>query len=106
MSRKLSVALFSALVLAVAIPMTAADGAALFQSKCAMCHGADGTASTTMGKKLGIRSFASPEVQKQTDAVLLATVKDGKGKMPAYGTKLSAAELQSLVAHIRTFAKK
>ena len=28
-----------------------ADGAAVFKAKCAMCHGADGTASTGMGKR-------------------------------------------------------
>lgn len=95
----------AALFLVAALPLFGADGAALFKSKCVMCHGADGAATTAMGKKLGIRSFASAEVQKQADSVLIDVITKGKGKMPSYGGKLSSDEIKALVAHIRTFAK-
>lgn len=90
----------------VALPLLAEDAPALYKSKCAMCHGPDGRGDTTMGKKLAIRSLASADVQKQSDADLLRVITDGKGKMPAYGTKLDAAKIQALVAHLRTFAAK
>ena len=106
MSRQRSAWFPMALMLLFALPMLADDGPTLFKSKCVMCHGADGTGATTMGKKFGIRSFASPDVQKQTDAVLTTTIKNGKGKMPAYGGKLTDADIKALVAHIRSFAKK
>jgi cytochrome c6 len=79
-----------------------ADGAALYKAKCAACHAADGSGSTTVGKNLKVKSFASSEVQKCTDAELTKTISDGKGKMPAYGKKMTPAEIESLVAVIRT----
>ena len=94
------------LVLVLAPALHAGDAAALYTSKCAACHGADGKAGTAMGKKLAIRSFASPDVQKQSDADLLGVVTKGKQKMPAYGGKIADADLKALVQHIRGFTKK
>lgn len=78
----------------------AADGAALYKSKCASCHGADGS-KTKMGST-PMRALGSPEVQKQTDEELTAWTAKGKGKMPAYEAKLSADDIKALVAHMRT----
>jgi cytochrome c6 len=80
-----------------------ADGAAIFKSKCAMCHGADGKGQTPVGKSMKARDLGSPEVQKQTDAELSAVVADGKGKMPGYKSSLGPEAIKQLVAHIRTF---
>ena len=82
-----------------------ADGAALFKSKCAMCHGPDGAGKTPMGQRLNIRDLRSAEVQKQSDAELSQVIGQGKGKMPAFKT-LSADQINLLVAHIRELAKK
>lgn len=99
-----------AFTLALSIPVAAAadDAAALFKSKCAMCHGQTGSGDTAMGKKLGIRPFASPEVQKQDDATLQQTIVNGKNKnkMPAFDKKLTPDQIKLLVAHIRSFAKR
>jgi mono/diheme cytochrome c family protein len=97
-----------ALVLVVALPMAAYGGNAtsLFKSRCAPCHGADGTGNTPMGKKVGAKSLGSPEVQKLSDAVLLKTITDGKGKMPAFGPKLSAAQVADLLKLVRGLAAK
>lgn len=90
----------------VALPLTAfaADqGAELFKSAkpaCSMCHGTDGK------KMAGTKEFASPEVQKMSDADLTATITKGKPpKMPAYEGKLTADQIKSLVAYVRTFKK-
>jgi cytochrome c6 len=104
MSRSRTLLAFLVL-LVIALPLSA-DGPSIFKSKCAACHGADGKGETAMGKKLNIRSFAAPEVQKQTDAELLAISKKGKNKMPAYEGKITDADLKAVIAHIRTFAKK
>jgi len=96
---------FVVLAVVTALPLSA-DGPATFKSKCAACHGQDGKGETAMGKKLGIRSLASKEVQKQSDADLIKTTADGKGKMPAYKSKLSGDEITAVVAHIRALAKK
>ena len=81
------------------------DGAATYKAKCAMCHGADGKGDTPMGKKLGLRDFASPEVQKISDDELIAVTTKGKNKMPAYENKLSAAQIKDVITYIRQLAK-
>lgn len=92
-------------ILALPVAGVAADGAAIFKAKCATCHAADGSGSSPMGKKMGLRDLGSAEVQKQTDAELTAITADGKGKMPAYASKISADEIKAVVAHVRTLKK-
>ena len=93
--------------LALALPaLAASDGAAIFKSKCSMCHGADGAGQTSLGKTLKIRDLRSPEVQKLTDVELTKIIAGGKGKMPGFGKQLSNEDLEALIAHIRTLKAK
>lgn len=78
----------------------------LFVSKCAICHGGDGSAKTTMGKNLKIRDFHSPEVQKQSDADLKTMITKGKGKMPPFEGKLTGEQIDQLVGYIREVGKQ
>jgi mono/diheme cytochrome c family protein len=91
---------------AFALTATADDAAALYKSKCAMCHGPAGAGDTAMGKKLALKPLASAEVQKNTDAKLLEVITKGRGKMPMFGGKLTDAQIKQLVAVVRGFAKK
>lgn len=84
----------------------ASDGAALYKTKCAMCHGADGAGKTPMGQKLNIRDLHSAEVQKQSDSDLTHLIAQGKGKMPAFGKSLTEDQIKLLVAQIRELGKK
>jgi mono/diheme cytochrome c family protein len=86
-------------------PAAADDAAATYKAKCAMCHGADGKGDTPMGKKLGLRDLASPEVQKMSDDELTGIITKGKNKMPAYENKMSAAQIKDVVTYIRQLAK-
>jgi mono/diheme cytochrome c family protein len=84
-----------------------APGAAeIYKSKCAMCHGADGSSQTPAGKAMKSPDLRSADVQKQTDADLQKAISEGKGKMAAYKSKLSVADISSLVAYVRGLAKK
>jgi mono/diheme cytochrome c family protein len=82
------------------------DGATLYKAKCSMCHGPDGAGKTPAGQKLNVRDLQSPEVQKQSDSDLAQVIKQGKGKMPAFGKTLSDDQIKSLVAQIRELVKK
>jgi mono/diheme cytochrome c family protein len=82
------------------------EGAAIFKSKCAMCHGPDGSGKTAIGEKLNIRDLRSAEVQKQTDAELSQIVTKGKNKMPPYDGKLTKELIDQLVAYVRDLGKK
>jgi mono/diheme cytochrome c family protein len=90
------------LVIALALPpVAAADAAADFKAKCAMCHGADGAGKASMGTK----DMGSADVQKMSDADLTAEITNGKGKMPAYKGKLTDAQISDLVKYVRTLKK-
>ena len=96
------------MVLVVAIAPVAAfadDAVVLFKSKCAMCHGADGSGDTPAGKSMKARDLRSAEVQKQSAEDLEKTINNGKGKMPAYKGKLKEAEIDALVKYIKTLKK-
>jgi mono/diheme cytochrome c family protein len=78
----------------------------LFASKCAMCHGPDGSAQTTMGKNLKIRDFHSADVQTQSDTDLKTAITKGKGKMPAFEGKLTGEQIDQLVGYLRKIGKQ
>ena len=86
-----------------------ADGTEMFNKKCAGCHGKDGKASTSMGKKYGIKDLTDPAVQKAAkdadwEKLIAEGVKaDGKQVMPA--TKASPDEIKDLVKVCRSFKK-
>lgn len=82
------------------------DAAALYKSKCAMCHGSDGSGNTTIGKAIKVVDLRSPEVQKQSNTKLAEIISSGKQKMPAFGNSLTKAQIDGLVAFIRDLAKK
>ena len=94
---------FFALAVSVNALADSTDSAALFKSKCAMCHGPDGTGNA-MGQKLGVKSYKSPEIQKQSDADLKNTIVNGKGKMPSYKS-LTAEQVDGLVKYVRELGK-
>ncbi len=105
--RKIAIMLALAVLVLMMAPVAfAGDAAALYKTKCAMCHAADGSGDTPMGKKTAAHDFRSPEIQKMTDAELIELTAKGKNKMPGYDKKLTADEIKGLVAYIRELAKK
>ena len=108
--KRLAIIALAVALPAIAIMLTNSPGArgstsaaneALFKSKCAMCHAADGSGNTAMGKKLAIRDLRSAEVQGQSNAQLTSVISKGKGKMPAYEKSLSPDQVRELVAFVR-----
>ncbi|MGD0835416.1 MAG: cytochrome c [Polyangia bacterium] len=100
----------TAVILATGMSSIAhADGKEMFGKKCAGCHGKDGKAETSMGKKLHIKDLTDPKVQAAaTDAqwekiVIEGYQEDGKTVMPA--SKVSAAEAKELVKACRSLKK-
>jgi mono/diheme cytochrome c family protein len=77
----------------------------IYKAKCAMCHGADGTANTPAGKSLKARDFHDPDVIKATDADLTLAITKGRNKMPAYGKQYSDEQIKGLVAFVRDMQK-
>ncbi|HEX4077138.1 MAG TPA: c-type cytochrome [Candidatus Acidoferrales bacterium] len=97
----------AASLFAFSIPALAQnDGATVYKSKCAGCHSPDGSGSGPAGKAMHLRDLRSPDVQKQTDADLIAITANGKGSMPGYKGKLTDDQIKQVVSFIRDLAKK
>lgn len=81
-------------------------GADTYKAKCQMCHGPDGLGNTPAGKAMKAIPFNSPDVLKESDTDLIAVIKNGKGKMPAFAGKIADAQITDVVAYIHTLQKK
>ena len=79
---------FAGLILFALPARPQTGGAALFKTKCSVCHGADGKGATAVGKADKVQDLGSADVQQQSDAALSAIISNGKDKMPAYGKSL------------------
>ena len=78
------------------------DGAALYQAKCASCHGADGRGDTPVGKALKIRSLLEPRwAAEDAPAAIAKVVREGSPGMPPLASKLSAAEIEAVAKATR-----
>ena len=94
---------------AIFSPHASGQAEDLYKAHCASCHGADGSGSTTAGKKMGLRDLRSPQIQNLSDDELFKTI--------AYGVKhkqyphafvkrgLSEEQITQLVAYLRTLPK-
>jgi len=103
--------LFSVLaILAVAaaivtVVSAAEDGKALYESKCAMCHGKDGVAKP-MAK--GSRNLADAAFQKEATVASISKIieegktEEGKGKMPPSKGKLTPDQIKAIAEYVKT----
>ena len=82
-----------------------AASSATFKTKCAMCHGPDGSGSA-VGKSMNVPDLRSQVIQKLPDAQLAQIISDGKGGMPSFRSSLSEDQIHSLVAYIRSLHQK
>ena len=106
MKIKTKIALFIAPISLCASAAIAADAAANWTQYCASCHGKDGSGSTTMGKKLGVKDYREAKVQGEfTDTQATQLIKDGKDKMKPFKDKLSDDDIKALVAYVRSLKK-
>ncbi|WP_182276717.1 cytochrome c [Granulicella sp. 5B5] len=90
----------------VAAGLAQAPGANTYRTKCAMCHAADGSGNMPAGKATATPSFKFPVMLKMSDADFIGYTKNGKGKMPAYSSKLTETEIKDVVGYIRTLQRK
>lgn len=104
---QIAVPVFVLFVLSVSPSAVAqgSSGAATFKSKCQLCHGADGTGNTTLGKQLQAANLRSKEVQKKSNAELHKAIHDGNGNMPPFVDQLSDTEIDQVIKFVRTLAK-
>jgi cytochrome c553 len=98
------------LALCASSALQAADAKAIYDDKCAKCHGAEGKGDTKMGKKLGAKDYTDAKVQAELkDDKALKAIKEGLKEgdkvlmKPTEG--VSDEEIKALIAHMRSFKK-
>ncbi len=79
--------------------MSIAQGTAeaTYKAKCQMCHGAMGAGDTPAGKAMKVQPL-----NKSPEGDMVAIIKKGKGKMPAYDGKLTDAQIKDVATYIHT----
>ena len=96
----------AALFIASATRAVAADGAAIFKSQCAKCHGESGQSDTAIGKAMKVPALAGDaNVQKMSDADVAARIK-GNAKHPATIKGLSEDDVNAVAAYVKQLAGK
>jgi mono/diheme cytochrome c family protein len=86
-----------------ASPEVVEEGRALFQTYCAVCHGADGRAPGPVGKLFPmVADLSSPQIQEYPDGALYSVIREGGFKMPGYAEALSQRERWAVVHFLRT----
>lgn len=71
------------------------DGAAIFSANCARCHGPGGNGSNQGPPLTGIGQFFAADASP-----LVEFVTNGQGFMPEFGSKLTAEEIEAVVAYV------
>jgi cytochrome c6 len=105
LARTLAIAIFLGAAASAGFGQPATNsGESTYKTNCVSCHGQDGCGSA-VGKSLHAADFHSAQVQQQSDAQLASVVAEGRGNMPAFGTRLSKDEINALVKYIRTLSK-
>ncbi len=99
--KRLTTGIVAAVALSAGV-VRADDSAAVFQKKCATCHGKDGKGQTKMGEKMGIKDLTA-SASSATDVE--KAIADGKNKMPAFKGKLSEEEIKALASYIKAGLK-
>ncbi|MBS0663842.1 MAG: cytochrome c [Verrucomicrobia bacterium] len=89
-------------------PARAEDGATLFAENCAACHGLDGHGQTPQGRKIHAKDLTRSQLTRGEIARQIregSKVKTGKSVMQPFADKLSAAQIDLLVAHVLRLRK-
>lgn len=83
------------------------DAKTIYAKDCATCHGKDGRARTFKAKFNRARNLTDAAWQAGvSDERLFNSIMNGRGKMPAFGKKLSEADVNSLVTYVRGLQKQ
>lgn len=78
---------------------SAGSSRSLYRANCASCHGNDGHSQTPKGRKL-----EADDISGSGDSVekISRVISNGKGEMPGFKRKLTAAQIKSIANYVKT----
>jgi mono/diheme cytochrome c family protein len=86
---------------------TAINPAVTYSKNCATCHGRDGRAETFKSRhRYHARDLTDALWQSEaSDERILDSIRNGRGRMPAFGRKLTNEQITSLLSYVRGLKK-
>ena len=77
--------------------------ASLYGTHCSSCHGGDGRANTPKGRETDADDLTTSKVQNMSTSKMTRIIKNGKGDMPGFAKKLTAAQITAIIRHVKGF---
>lgn len=104
MTKRMRSNLVLALTLCVAgsVGFAQSAGEAVYKANCQSCHGSTGTPNPGIAKAMGVKATTDPDYKKETADQMIASVKNGKGKMKAFAGKLTDDQIKDAVSYFRS----
>jgi mono/diheme cytochrome c family protein len=86
---------------------TAPSADTLYKQKCAKCHGADGSGDTSLGRISNAPDFTDGGwwAKHSNASERVNTITHGKKSMPAFGKKLTKAQIAGLAEYVQKFKR-
>lgn len=84
----------------------ASTGQVIYTQNCAVCHGDKGYGNGPGAASLPVQPFdLTTHVMLHDEQYLYATILDGRGYMPAFGSRLSQDQILDVIAYTRLLAR-
>lgn len=91
--------LAAAVCLAGSMGFAQSAGEAVYKANCQSCHGSAGTPNPGIAKAMDVKAASEYKTGEKDQ---IDSVKNGKGKMKAFSSKLSDAQIKDAVDYFRT----
>ena len=75
----------------------------LYVQHCASCHGGNGKAQSSRGRKLEAVDLTSADVQAMGTARIIRAITNGRVGMPGFKKKLSRKQIAQVAGYVRSF---
>ncbi len=84
-----------------------AKGKLIYETNCLTCHGARGKGDGPLSIALTPRppDLTSPKATAKADQDLVTVIRDGRGVMPSWKSRLNELDIQNVVAYVRSLNK-
>ncbi len=74
----------------------------VYTQYCARCHGSDGRSDTKDGRETEADDLSGGKVKNMSVGKMTRIIKNGKGEMPGFAKKMTAAQITQVIGYVRS----